>query len=145
MQKWLEETYPAIEEQAVREDAEILWTDEVGVEADHHPGTGYAPEGERATMEVPGPHIRVNQITAISNEGTVQFMTYPGMLTATVFLLFLSKLVAGATRKILLIADRLQGAQDARGAGVVGGAQGPDRSIFPAGLFAGDEPGGVPE
>ena len=108
VQKWLEETYPAIEEQAVREDAEILWTDEVGVEADHHPGTGYAPEGERATMEVPGPHIRVNQITAISNEGTVQFMTYPGMLTATVFLLFLSKLVAGATRKILLIADRLQ-------------------------------------
>jgi transposase len=106
--QWLEETYPAIEVQAFREGAEILWTDEVGVAADHHPGTGYARQGERATMDVPRPHIRVNQISAIGNEGSVQFMTYQGALTATVFLLFLQRLVAGARRKILLIADRLQ-------------------------------------
>ncbi len=30
---------------AAQEDAEILWTDEVGVEADHHPGSGYARGG----------------------------------------------------------------------------------------------------
>ena len=108
VQQWLEETYPAIEEQAAKENAEILWTDEVGVDADHHPGRGYAREGEPATMEVPGPHIRVNQISAISNEGTVRFMTYKGMLNAAVFLVFLGKLIEGATRKILLIADRLQ-------------------------------------
>lgn len=106
--EWLEETYPAIEAQAVAENAEIMWTDEVGVAADHHPGTGYARRGERATLEVPQPHIRVNQISAISNEGSVRFMTYQGMLTATVFRLFLQRLVAGAERKILLIADRLQ-------------------------------------
>jgi transposase len=108
VQQWLEETYPAIEQQAKEEDAEILWTDEVGVAADHHPGYGYARRGERATMEVPGPHIRVNQISAISNEGTVRFMTYKGSLNAAVFLLFLGKRIEGATRKILLIADRLQ-------------------------------------
>jgi transposase len=108
VEQWLLETYPAIEDQAEREHAEILWTDEVGVVADHHPGCGYAREGERATMEVPGPHIRVNQISAISNEGTVRFMTYKGSLNATVFLLFLTRLIAGATHKILLIADRLQ-------------------------------------
>src|SRR5437588_11462910 len=34
VEQWLEETYPAIEEQATREHAEILWTDEVGVQAD---------------------------------------------------------------------------------------------------------------
>jgi transposase len=105
--QWLLETYPAIEAQAAEEDAEILWADEVGVDADHHPGCGYAREGERATMEVPKPHIRVNQITAISNEGSVRFMTYKGSLNAAVFLVFLSKLIEGATRKILLIADRL--------------------------------------
>jgi transposase len=108
VEQWLEETYPAMEAQAAREDAEILWTDEVGVAADHHPGYGYAREGERATLEVPGPHIRVNQISAISNEGTVRFLTYQGTLNAAVFLLFLTRLIAGATRKILLIADRLQ-------------------------------------
>jgi transposase len=108
VQQWLEETYPAIEDLAAKEDAEILWTDEVGVDADHHPGCGYAREGERATLEVPRPHIRVNQISAISNEGTVRFMTYKGSLNAAVFLVFLSKLIEGATRKVLLIADRLQ-------------------------------------
>jgi transposase len=108
VREWLEETYPAIEQRAKEEDAEILWTDEVGVAADHHPGCGYARCGERATMQVPGPHIRVNQISAISNEGTVRFMTYKGSLDAAVFLVFLNKLIEGATRKILLIADRLQ-------------------------------------
>jgi transposase len=107
VQKWLNETYPAIEEQAQKEDAEVMWADEVGVQADHHPGTSYAPQGERATADVPGPHIRVNQITAISNEGEVRFMTYETMKWP-VFLLFLQKLVEGATRKILLIVDRLQ-------------------------------------
>jgi transposase len=105
--QWLEETYPTIEVKAFREGAEILWTDEVGVSADHHPGMGYARQGERATMEVPQPHIRVNQISAISNEGSVQFMTYKGMLTAAVFLEFLGRLIAGTRRKIVLIADSL--------------------------------------
>jgi transposase len=106
--QWLEETYPAIEVQAFDQGAEILWTDEVGVDADHHPGTGYARKGERAILDVPQPHIRVNQISAISNEGSVHFMTYKGAFTAAVFLQFLERLVAGASRKIMLIADRLQ-------------------------------------
>jgi transposase len=108
VEQWLQETYPAIEELAAQQNAEILWTDEVGVDADQHPGYGYARSGERATMEVPGPHIRVNQISAISNEGAVRFMTYKGSLNAAVFLVFLSKLIEGASRKIMLIADRLQ-------------------------------------
>ena len=49
VREWLEETYPDIERQAGQEGAEILWTDECGVDADHHPGTGYARKGERAT------------------------------------------------------------------------------------------------
>lgn len=108
VEHWLAETYPAIASRAAAEQAEILWVDEVGVDADHHPGRGYCREGERAMMEVPGPHIRVNQITAISNEGTVRFMTYKGSLDATVFLVFLTKLIEEASRKIFLIADRLQ-------------------------------------
>ena len=40
VEQWLEETYPAIEEQAEREGAEILWADEVGVDCiglgEHH-------------------------------------------------------------------------------------------------------------
>jgi transposase len=78
------------------------------VAADQHPGYGYARAGERATMELAQPHLRVNQISAISNEGTVRFMTYQGTLTAAVFLAFLKRLIATAPRKLLLIADRLR-------------------------------------
>ena len=107
VQRWQERTYPAIEDLAAWDDAEILWADEVGVAADHHPGCGYARRGERATMAVPGAHLRVNQISAISNTGAVRFMTYQGSFTAAVFLVFLNQLIAGATRKIILITDRL--------------------------------------
>src|SRR5262245_38490465 len=108
VEEWLLETYPAIEDRAEREGAEILWADEVGVAADQDPGYAHARGGERATLEVPQPHIRVNQISAISNEGTVRFMTYKGGLNAAVFLTFLTRLIAEAPRKVLLIVDRLQ-------------------------------------
>jgi transposase len=109
VKEWLQETYPAIEIQAQHEDAQILFCDEVGAAADHHPGMGYARRGERARMAVPDPHIRVNQISAIGNTGCVHFMTYKGSFSHATFLVFLAKLVEGAAgKKILLIVDRLQ-------------------------------------
>ena len=105
---WLRTIYPALVERAAAEGAEIFWTDEVGIAADHHPGRGYARRGERAVLVTPAPHIRVNQITAFSNTGQVRFMNYTGSLTAAVFLEFLALLISGAEQKIILIADRLQ-------------------------------------
>ncbi len=106
--KWLEETYPAIEKQATEEDAEIHWCDETGVEADHHPGTGYAPQGQPTKMEVPPPHIHMNQISTITNEGLVRFMTYSGAMNTALFLIFLGRLLRSTTKKIVLITDRLK-------------------------------------
>jgi len=108
LEEWLEKTYPVIEQRAREEGAEILWCDETGVAADHYPGRGYAPRGEHSTMEVPGPHIRVNQITAISNEGTSRFMTYQGMLNAALFLVFLGRLLRSTSGKIFVIVDQLR-------------------------------------
>ena len=48
--RWLAEEYPAIEARAAEEGGEILWVDEVGVDADNHPGRGYARQGERAGL-----------------------------------------------------------------------------------------------
>ena len=85
----------------------ILWTDESGVDADHHPGTGYAPKGRRATMEVPHSHIRRSVISAVGNHGEFHFMTYCGTLNAALFIVFLEGLLSETTRKIYLITDRL--------------------------------------
>ncbi len=106
--KWLNETYPNLAEKARKEGAEILWCDEVGVAADEYNGSGYAREGQQARMEVPGPHIRSNMISAISNEGLLRFMTYKGNRNGALFLVFLGQLLRTATRKIYLIADRLK-------------------------------------
>ena len=111
VREWLEETYPDIERQAEEEDAVILWTDESGVDADHHPGTGYAPKGQRATMEVPHGHIRRSVISAVGNRGELHFMTYDGTLNAALFIVFLEGLLSETTRKIYLITDR-QSAHD---------------------------------
>ena len=108
VQQWLDETYPSIAARAEKEGAEIHWGDEVGVAADEHPACGYAPEGERATLDVPDPHVRANQISTISNEGKVHFMTYTGTMNAALFLVFLGRLVRTTTRKTFLIVDRLR-------------------------------------
>jgi transposase len=108
VQEWLEETYPAIEERAEEEGAAIYWCDETGVAADEHPRSGYARKGHPATMEVPDTHIRVNQISAISNEGTVRFMTYKGSMNGALFQVFLGRLLQTLAGKIILIVDRLK-------------------------------------
>jgi transposase len=106
VQEWLEKIYPAIEEYAVKEDAEILWCDETGVDSNDHIGTGYALVGEPATIEVSSSPCRMNVITAFSNEGDMRFMTYAQTMTTPLFLTFLVKLISGAKRKIYLIVDR---------------------------------------
>lgn len=105
--EWLDETYPAIEERAAREDAEIHWCDETGAAADEQPHKGYSRKGHPAYIEVPGPHIRMNQIATITNEGAVHFLTYKETMTAALFITFLEKLLRETTRKVFLIADRL--------------------------------------
>ena len=106
--RWLHETYPDLARKARDEVADILWCDETGVAADEYPGYGYAREGRRATLEVPKPHIRINMISAISNDGLLRFMTYQGNMNGALFLVFLGRSLRGATRKIYLIADRLK-------------------------------------
>src|SRR5262245_721196 len=108
VRQWVEETYPAIEGRAEEEGADIYWCDEVGAAADAHPARGYAPRGERATIEVPGPHIRAGQISAISNGGKVHFMTYTATMNAALFLEFLRRLLRGVAVKVFLIVDRLR-------------------------------------
>ena len=108
VRQWLEETYPAIEERAAQESAEIHWCDEVGVAADQHEVRGYAPQGEPATMDVPDRHIRANQISTITNRGQVRFMTYTTTMTAAVYLVFLGRLLRSTTGKVFLIVDRLR-------------------------------------
>jgi transposase len=105
---WLERTDPDLEGRAASEGAAISWCDETGVAADEHPARGYARQGQPARIDVPKPHIRMNQIAAISDAGEVRFMTYAGSMDAALFVVFLSRLLRSTTGKIFLIVDRLK-------------------------------------
>ena len=141
----LGEVYPAIERRAEREGAVIYRADEVGAAADRHPARGYTPEGEPATMDVPGPHVRANQISAVANDGKVRFMTYTGSMTAALFLAFLGRLLWGTTGKVFLIVDRLRAHMTPGVTAWVAAQSGPAGGVLPAAVRAGAEPGRVPE
>jgi len=113
VRQWLEHTYPALKARARKERAEIHWCDETGVVADHCSGYGYARQGQQATMEVPDPHIGINMVSSITNEGMLRFMTYPGTMTGERFVVFLGRLLRTTTGKIFLIVDRLKAHQSA--------------------------------
>jgi transposase len=108
VRQWLEETYPAIAARAEREGAEIHWGDEVGVAADQQPARGYAPRGQPATQDVPDSHIRASQISTVTNQGEVRFMTFSQAMTAALFMVFLERLLRSTTGKVFLIVDRLR-------------------------------------
>jgi transposase len=108
VRQWLEETYPAIAARAEREGAEIHWGDEVGVAADQQPARGYAPRGQPATQAVPDAHIRASQISTVTNQGEVRFMTFSQAMTAALFMVFLERLLRSTTGKVFPIVDRLR-------------------------------------
>jgi transposase len=106
VEAWLKLEYPAIEQRAKSENAEIAWGDESGLRSDAQVGRGYAPIGETPEIQLNTQRARVNYIASISNQGTVRFMLYTQKLTAQVFITFLERLIAKRTRQLMWIVDR---------------------------------------
>lgn len=103
---WLDNQYPAIEQQAQQEDAEIAWGDESGLRSDAQAGRGYAPIGQTPEIHLSSQRASVNYIASISNWGKVRFMLYTQKLTAQVFITFMERLIAKRRRKLIWIVDR---------------------------------------
>lgn len=105
--EWLEKTYPEIERRAAEEDGEIHWGDETGVRSTCQHSRGYARPQDTPELKVPGTRFSVNMISSITNQGKVRWMIYTGRMNAVLFIVFLTRLLAGATKKIFLVVDHL--------------------------------------
>jgi transposase len=105
--EWLEKTYPKIEKRAAKEGGEIHWGDETGVRSTCQHSRGYAHPGDTPELSVSGSRFSVNMISTITNEGKIRWMIYAGRMNAALFIVFLARLVAGASKKIFLIVDNL--------------------------------------
>jgi hypothetical protein len=103
--EWLEETYPAIVEKAVTENAEIWWLDEVGVRNSSNYIKGYSPRGVTPTVPVASVHIGVNMISSITNKGKLRYHFYQGKFNQDVFMRFLKRIISTADKKVFAIVD----------------------------------------
>lgn len=108
VQKWLDEEYPAIKEQAQKEDAEIYWGDETGVKNQCNHGRSYAPKGQTPVKKSMSKRFSVNMVSAITNQGKVQFMIYSDTMNAERFIEFMQQLIKSSSRKVYLILDNLR-------------------------------------
>jgi len=108
VKKWLDEEYPSIALKAHEEGAEILWGDETGISSEDNRGRGYAPKGQTPVVYGPGKRFSASMISAINNQGKLQFMVYEGGLRVETFLRFLRRVIKDVKRKIFIIVDNLR-------------------------------------
>jgi transposase len=105
--EWLAKTYPELERRAAEEGGEIHWGDETGARSTCQHSRGYARPGQTPALPVSGNRFSVNMISTITNQGKVRWMIYEGKMDAALFIVFLTRLIAGASKKIFLIVDHL--------------------------------------
>jgi len=108
VKKWMNEDYPAIQQKAKKEKAEIHWGDETGLCNDSYHGRSYAPRGKTPAIRLSARCKRVNLISSITNQGKVRFMIYKDRMNADTFIKFMKRLIKDADRKIFLILDNLK-------------------------------------
>jgi transposase len=108
VQKWLEEEYPKISRRAKKEDAEIHWGDETGLNSDCYHGRSYAPRGKTPAIRLSAKREHINLISSITNQGKVRFMVYKNTMNSQTMIKFLKRLVKDADRKIFLVLDNLR-------------------------------------
>jgi transposase len=105
VRRWLEEDYPRIRKQAKREKAGIYWGDEMGLRSDHSVGRSYGRRGQKPVIPGTGQRFGCNMISAITNQGQLNFMVFKEQFRNEVFKEFLRRLVRQSKRKVFLIVD----------------------------------------
>lgn len=106
VQRWLDEDYPAIAQQAQVENAEIHWGDQMGLRSDHQTGTSYGRRGQTPVIPGTGQRFRCNMMSTITNRGELSFMVFEANFTAALMIKFMQRLLRQRKRKVLLIVDR---------------------------------------
>jgi transposase len=105
VKKWLEKDYPAIRKKAKQEKAQIFWGDEMGLRSDHNAGRSFSKRGRKPIIKTTETRFSCNMISAITNQGQLNFMVFKDNFNADIFLKFLNRLVKHKKTKVFLIVD----------------------------------------
>jgi transposase len=105
VQQWLDQTYPAVQQQAHDHDAEVYFGDESGVGSTDHSGTTWGVMGDTPVVPATGQRFRLNMLAAVSPRGRLRFMLSTEHVNEEIFCDFLRCLLSRAERPIFLIVD----------------------------------------
>ena len=109
VQEWLDNEYPAIEQRAKTEGAEIHWGDETAIVNTDVRGRSYAPIGKTpVTFAVGGTRQKLSMIATVTNQGKARWMIIDEALNSDKLIEFLEALIKDADKKVFLILDNLR-------------------------------------
>jgi len=78
----------------------------MGLRSEHAVGRSYGRKGQTPVILATGQRFGCNMISAIPNQGRLNFMVFKERFTAQVFLEFLRRLLRQSDRRVYLIVDR---------------------------------------
>ena len=111
---WLDNEYPAIEQPAKAEGAEIHWGDETAVVNTDVRGRSYASAGKTpVTIAVGGTRQKLSMIATVTNQGKTRWMIIDEAFNSDKLIEFLKALTQDAAKKVFLILDYLRVHQQA--------------------------------
>ncbi|MBG6078283.1 transposase [Polaromonas sp. CG_9.11] len=109
VQAWLEGEYPAIEQRARSEGAEIHWGDETALVNTDVRGRSFSPAGKTpVAMAVGGTRHKLSMIATVTNQGKARWIIIDEAFDAEKLIEFLQALVNEAGKKVFLILDNLR-------------------------------------
>lgn len=109
VQAWLEGEYPAIEQRARREGAEIHWGDETALVNTDVRGRSYAPAGKTpVAFSVGGTRQKLSMIATVTNQGKTRWMIIDDAFDSEKLIEFLQALIQDSGKKVFLILDNLR-------------------------------------
>lgn len=108
IERWKAVEFPKIAALAKKMGAEIHFEDETGVSTEDMRGRGYAPRGSKPIRKHFGTRSSVSMASTITRQGVLRFMVFEGALTASIFLVFLKRLIESSNRPVFVVLDNIR-------------------------------------
>lgn len=105
LKRFLQKTYPGLQELAQRTGARIFFVDEASIRSDAHRGTTWGKIGETPVVSDSGDRFSLRLISAVSPRGDMKFATFQGSMNGARFVEFIEKLRKDVQRPLIIIAD----------------------------------------
>ena len=105
---WIDSEFPNIKKRAKKENAEIFFGDEAGIQNTANYAKGYAPIGKTPVVRIESKKMKINMLSAVSNRGKLRFIIYKDNMNADKLIDFMRRLVNDTSKKVFLILDNLR-------------------------------------